>query len=77
MEQSGKRSPQSEFWNIGEIGRKGGKKVVTHSSAQLGIFDKRPMAGDLRHDPFLGGGLCKVLSFHSVLDSLHKHTGFL
>ena len=31
MEQSGKCSPQSEFWNIREKGRKGGKKVVTHS----------------------------------------------
>ena len=31
MEQSGKRSPQSKFWNIGEGGRKSGKMGVTHS----------------------------------------------
>ena len=32
MEQSRKRSPQSEFWNIRERGGKDGKKVVTHSN---------------------------------------------
>ena len=32
MEQSRKRSPQSEFWNIREKGRRSGKKVVTHST---------------------------------------------
>ena len=51
MEQSGKRSPQSEFWNIREKERGNGKKVVTHSKNRLdvaadGFIPVRPANND-------------------------------
>ena len=44
MEESRKRSPQSEFWNTREKWRKGGKKVVTHSTMA------EPMGANLEYN---------------------------
>ena len=48
MEQSGKRSPQSEFWNIREKGRRSGKKVVTHSMVPSRIVEEAGIGMELR-----------------------------